>query len=102
MVEEFYGNAKLPKGVITSYFPALIPECDNPQSLVDYRPISLLGCLYKILVKLLAARLRRVLSSIIAPNQFGFLSNRNILDGAVIINEVTDFAKKSGKECLIL
>lgn len=49
MVEEFYGNAKLPKG--TSYFLALTPKC-YPQDLGDYRPISLLGCLYKILTKL--------------------------------------------------
>lgn len=71
MVEEFYRNARLPKG-ITSYFLALFPKCDNPQRLGDYRPISLLGCLYKILAKILAARLRRVLSYIIAPNQFAF------------------------------
>lgn len=100
MVEEFYGNAKLLKG-LTSYFLALISKCDSPQSLGDYRPISLLGCLYKIIAKMLVTRLKGVLPTIIAPNQFAFLSKRFMLDGVAIINEVTDFAKKSKRPCLI-
>lgn len=100
MLQEFFGNARLPKG-ITSYFLALIPKCSNPQGLRDYRPISLLGSIYKILAKILASRLRVCMNSIIAPNQFAFLPARNILDGAVIINEVVDFAKKSKRKCLI-
>lgn len=100
MVEQFYGNAKLPKG-LTSYFLALIPKCGNLQRLGDFRAISLLGCLYKILAKLLVARLRRVLSSIIATTQSAFLPKRNILDGAVVINEVVGFTKKTRKPCLI-
>lgn len=98
MIEEFHGNAKLSKG-ITSYFLALIPQCNKPHGLRDFRPISLLGC---ILSKLLVARLRHVMNSIISPKQSAFLPGRNILDGAAIINEVVDFAKKSKRDCVIL
>jgi hypothetical protein len=54
MFDQFHGNAILPKGVL-SYFLALIPKINSPESLGDYRPISLLGCIYKLLSKVLAA-----------------------------------------------
>lgn len=42
-----------------------------------------------------------MLTSIIAANQFAFMSNRYILDEVVIINEVIDYAKKFRKKCLV-
>ena len=38
-----------------------------------WRPISLLNCDYKILSKCIAQRLKRVISTIIHPNQTGFV-----------------------------
>lgn len=75
----------------------LIPKKDNPVSLNDYKPISLVGCLYKVLAKLLAGRLSKVVDSMISGNQTAFLKGRNILDGVVIANEILDDAKKTGK-----
>lgn len=69
MFEEFFMNSKLPKG-LTSYFLALVPKISCPQWLMDYHPISLLGCLYKILAKVLASRLKKVLRSLIINRPF--------------------------------
>jgi len=55
-ITHFHKNNKLTKG-INSTFIALIPKIDSPQKLNDFRPISLVGSLYKILAKLLATRL---------------------------------------------
>ncbi|XP_024640483.1 uncharacterized protein [Medicago truncatula] len=68
----------------------------------DYRPISLLGCLYKLVAKVLARRLAKVMNPIISLNQSAFLKGRNLVDGVMAINEIVDFAKKFKKECLIL
>lgn len=81
---------------------ALVPKVKNPHELSEFRPISLLGCLYKIISKLLAARLKCALIPIISCNQSAFLPNRNILDGVTVINEVVDFPKRKKKKCLIL
>ena len=35
-------------------FITLVPKKDHPTNLNDFRPISLVGCVYKILSKLLA------------------------------------------------
>lgn len=52
-VKDFHSKAKLTKAC-TSSFLSLIPKVNNPQYLSKYRLIYLVGCLYKILAKLLA------------------------------------------------
>jgi hypothetical protein len=100
MFDQFFENASLPKS-FASYFVALIPKVKSPFSLDEFRPISLLGSLYKLVAKVLAARLAPVMHSIVATTQSAFLKGRLLVDGVVVINEVVDLAKKSGKDCLI-
>lgn len=50
---------------------------------------------YKILSKILANRLRRVLPAIILDNQFVFIEGWQILDGILVANEVVAWAKKN-------
>jgi hypothetical protein len=80
----------------------LIPKVKSPQGLSDFRPISLLGCRYKILSKVLANRLANVIGNLIPKTQSAFLKGRQLVEGVVVVNEVIDYAKKTGKECLIL
>jgi len=63
--------------------------------------MSLGGCLYKILAKVLANRLRQVIDSVVSDVQSAFVKNRQILDGILIANEVVDEARKSKKELLM-
>lgn len=100
MVNEFFVHGKLPLG-FSSYFVALIPKINNPQCLSKFRSISFLGSLYKIISKMLACRLKRVLDPIMSCNQSAFLKSRNILDGVVVINEVVDYARKSKKKEIV-
>jgi hypothetical protein len=65
---EFHRNGKLSKG-LNSTFITLIPKVDIPQTLNDFRPISLVGYLYKIQAKVLENRLRQVIGSILKFNQ---------------------------------
>ncbi|MCI39552.1 transposon TX1 putative protein, partial [Trifolium medium] len=50
MFDQFHGNSSLPKSFM-SYFVTLIPKVSSPASLSEFRPISLLGCLYKLIAK---------------------------------------------------
>jgi hypothetical protein len=83
------------------FFVTLIPKLASPLELKDFRPISLLGSLYKLLANVLARRLASVMNSIISPSQSAFLKSRHLVDGVLVVNEVVDYAKKAKKECLI-
>jgi hypothetical protein len=85
-ISEFHLNGKLTKG-LNSTFIALISKVDSPQRPNDFRPISLVGSLYKILAKLLANRLRMVIGSVISEAQTIFIKDMQILDGILIANE---------------
>ena len=70
-ISEFHRNGRLTKG-INNTFIALIPKIDSPHHLNDFRPISLVGSLYKILAKVLANRLKSVMGTIITDTQTAF------------------------------
>ena len=63
-LNEFHANGIFPKGGNASFI-ALIPKVKHPQALNDFRPISLIGCVYKIVAKILANRLKKVLPDVI-------------------------------------
>jgi hypothetical protein len=68
MFDQFHGNECLPK-CLSSYFLTLIPKVRSPQALGDFRPISLAGSLHKLVAKVLAGRLAKVMDKLIFPNQ---------------------------------
>lgn len=64
MVADFHCNDRIVRGGNASFL-VLIPKKENPVGLNDYRPIYLIGCMYKVMAKLLADRLSKVMESII-------------------------------------
>ena len=46
---------------LNSTFLTLIPKKDTPESLEDYKPISLCNITYKVVTKIIAQRFRKVL-----------------------------------------
>lgn len=64
-ITDFHRIGRLTKS-INCTFIALIPKIDSPQQLNDFRPIYLVGSLYKILAKVLANRLRLVIGSVVS------------------------------------
>ncbi|KAJ9542203.1 hypothetical protein OSB04_028709 [Centaurea solstitialis] len=82
-------------------FIALIPKAKDPLCLNDYRPIHLLGCVTKVISKVLANRLKLVISEVISPTQAAFVKGRQILDEPLIVNEVLSWAKRLKKRLFI-
>ncbi|GJW89613.1 RNA-directed DNA polymerase, eukaryota [Tanacetum coccineum] len=90
-VKYFEITGKIANGC-NPYFVALIPKKADPLGFSDYLPISLIGCVYKVISKILASRLAKVISSVIGPNQTTFIAGRQILDGCLVANEVIRMA----------
>ena len=59
-MEELHSRGKLSEGIGASFI-ALIPKKEGEIGIKDFRPISLIGSLYKILAKVLAGGLQKVL-----------------------------------------
>jgi tripartite-type tricarboxylate transporter receptor subunit TctC len=54
-------------------FISLILETKGAKEIKDFRPISLVGGVYKIIAKVLANRMRRVMDRIISKPQNAFV-----------------------------
>ncbi|GKV39565.1 hypothetical protein SLEP1_g47323 [Rubroshorea leprosula] len=97
---EFHQHGRLVKG-LNSSFLTLIPKKLNSVELKDFRPISLIGCIYKLLAKVLANKLKVVMSQIISDTQSAFVGGRQLVDGVLVLNEVVEKVKRRKHQAFI-
>ena len=65
---------------LNSTFLPLIQKFDKPTSFGEFRPIAPCNLCYKIIAKLIANKIKHVLSRTLSGEQLGFLKGREILD----------------------
>nr|GEV56149.1 RNA-directed DNA polymerase, eukaryota [Tanacetum cinerariifolium] len=99
-VSHFLTFKDIPNGC-NSCFLSLIPKVPDANLVKDFRPISLIGSMYKIISEILANRLVGVLGDIVNEVQSAFITERKILDGPFILNEVIQWCKLKKKQSLI-
>ena len=57
--------------------------------------------MYKIVAKVLANRMKKVMALIVDETQSAFIEGRHLLHSVLIVNEVIEEAKRSNKSCLV-
>ncbi|RVW31016.1 LINE-1 retrotransposable element ORF2 protein [Vitis vinifera] len=100
LFKEFFEHGSFTKSLNTTFL-VLIPKKGGAEDLGDFRPISLLGGLYKLLAKVLANRLKKVLDRVVSVDQNAFVRGRQILDASLVANEVIDYWYKRKEKGMI-
>ena len=75
---------------LNATFLVVIPKEGGAEELKDFRLISLVGSLYKLLTKVLTNRLKLAIGEVVSEYQHAFFQDRQILDIVLIANEAVD------------
>lgn len=88
---------------INETYICLIPKTKNPQQVTEYHPISLCNVVYKLMAKVLANRLKKVLPVVIGEVQSAFVLGRLITDNVLLASEMMHSIdqRRKGKEGLM-
>lgn len=96
LVKRFFDTASFDSH-LTDTNIVLIPKKKCPVQMTDLRPISLCNVAYKVISKVLANRLKRVINGIISETQSAFIPGRLITDNIMLSYEVMHFMKRKTK-----
>ena len=98
MVMDFLNQGISPPNFNETHI-VLIPKIKEPKRVTNYRPISLSNVTYKIVSKVIANRLKKILPSIISKTQNAFVHERLITDNVLVAFETMHHIsnKKFGK-----
>jgi hypothetical protein len=58
---------------INKSYITLVPKTNNPETVSDYRPVSLMNINFKLITKILVDRLQSVITRLIHRNQYDFI-----------------------------
>jgi len=97
----FQESGQFPKGCNASFI-TLVPKVRDPVTLDQYRPISLVGALYKVIFKALSLRIKKVLPMVIDEFQSAYLEGRGMLDSVLVANENVEELRRKGMSGLCL
>ena len=79
----------------------MVPKKGGAEDIKDFRPISLVNRLYKMIAKVLANRLKKVMSKLVNTAQNASMAGRQIWDACLIAKEVIDSITKKKEKGIL-
>ena len=101
-VSQILNTGVMPPKLNETYI-CLIPKISCPQKIIDFHPISLCNIAYKIVSKVLANRLKKILPEVISESQSAFVLGRQITNDVLVAFEMMHCIdqKRKGKRGLM-
>lgn len=96
LLDEFYEN-RLKLEEFNEANIIMIPKVDQPANTSDFRPISVLDLIPKLISKIISNRLRLLLPILISPNQTAFVHGRQISENFATTRELLHHINHIGK-----
>ncbi|XP_048497994.1 uncharacterized protein LOC104907369 [Beta vulgaris subsp. vulgaris] len=93
VVLDFFQIGRLLKQVNDTTL-CLIPKCDQPIDVTQFRPIACCNVLYKVISKMLCTRLKRVLPFLVNPVQNAFIEERVIFHKIFLCHDILKHYKR--------
>lgn len=93
LVTDYFRTGVLPEGINDTLI-SLIPKTAHPESVTQFRPISLCNVSYKIITKVMVNRIKPILERLVSQEQSSFVPGRQIVDNIVVYQEVLHSLRK--------
>ncbi|KAK9074986.1 hypothetical protein SSX86_003305 [Deinandra increscens subsp. villosa] len=100
VMQQFHSYDQSSPGCNSSFI-TLTPKVSDPIDYGQFRPVILIGSIYKIIAKVIYSRIKKVMNSIISDTQSAYLEGRSILDNPLILNESIAWLKRNKKYSLL-
>lgn len=86
-VKNFFASHFLPVSA-NSTILTLVPKFPGASRITEFRPISCLNTIYKVISRLMVKRLKPILPALILPSQTAFIKGRLLVENTTLAGEL--------------
>ncbi|MCO5597661.1 hypothetical protein L7F22_051742 [Adiantum nelumboides] len=80
----------------------LIPKGQDRLEIRNYRPLTMLNSVYKVMAKALVLRIKYVVNQVVHPKQFGFVQGRSIHEAILNVITAIDWAAEQDQDYVMI
>ncbi|GJX09615.1 reverse transcriptase [Tanacetum coccineum] len=95
-IQQFFDDGVMPH-LLNKTLVVLIPKVPYPETVGQFRPISLCNFVYRVLSKIMENKLKPYMHKIISPQQSAFIPERLIQDCMIVANEAFHYIRNKKK-----
>ena len=101
LLNNWWGSEHIPEDVLRARVVLIFKKGDK-EDLANYRPISLLNTIYKVLAAIVQDRIATKLDKFLQKTQYGFRQKRGTADAIHYVRRMIDKGERTGTKTLLV